>query len=111
MPHEPETSFQQRVKYWLTSKYGEANVREEVVLPVTRNRADLHVETPSAAPDMVFETEDDWGGVESSYGQLLGYADQLDARPFIVVPEGHVEWPEILHLYDSPVQVVPFTPE
>jgi len=111
MPHETEEPFQDRVQSWLADTYGPENVYEEKVLPVTRKRVDLYVETHGGGPDFVFETENDWTGVQKSHGQSILYSDQLDARAFIVVPEGHVSWPDVLHFYNSPVDIVPFSEE
>ena len=109
MPDEHEDPFQTEVKAWLEDTYGEENVYEEKVLPVTQTRVDLYVETAGDSPDFMFEVENDWDGVKGSHGQSILYADQLDARPFIVVPEGHIAWPGILHFYDSPVDIIPFS--
>lgn len=103
--HTYEGKFAAAIVEDLEDAYGAENVRREVVLPVTERRVDILVETPSAAPDLAIEVENDFESVPGAVGQAIQYAEQTGARPVVFVPEGHVEIPEVFHLASRGVDI------
>jgi hypothetical protein len=83
---------------WLEGYFDPGAIETEYRLPSNR-RADVFVRTPVG--DFVFEAENDAGSFDVGAGQALGYAEELSRDlgvrpvPFLVVPDDHVEQPEL----------------
>lgn len=105
MTHEGEKTYSEKVEESLIDIYGEENVHSQVTLPVSQRRVDFHVETPDESADLAIEVENDFESVFAGVGQTTVYADQLDARPMVFVPPGHIKVPEVFHLTSRGVDV------
>jgi hypothetical protein len=108
MTDESELTFHERVEADLKDHFGKEAVHSEVALPTTARRVDIMMETPHGAPDFAIEVENDWEACVKGHGQATLYAEQTGARPFVVVPEGHVEMPEALFLFSGRVTLVQY---
>lgn len=108
MTHESELDFGEKVVLRLEEMYGEEAIETQYTLPDTGRRVDVYVDTPGNVPPMAMEVENDFESVFNGIGQAWLYSQQLAAMPFVVVPTGHVELPELLYLAGSPVTIVQF---
>lgn len=92
--------FDAACRDYILDLYPGADVKYQVYLPDSGRRCDFTVrrETPSDAPDVVYavETEDTFGGVISSVGQVEMYAGHFERGvPVLLFPEGHHQQPEL----------------
>lgn len=94
MSHEDEAPFQDRVVEYLENEYGAENVEENKYLPDPYRFCDIWVE--GALFDYAIEVENSFDGVIEGVGQSLIYAaEEENAVPVVVVPDGHTEEPEV----------------
>jgi len=103
MVHEPESEFAKNVKQLLENEYGEDKVEGGVYLLETRRYVDFYVEAPLV--DLAIEVENDFEAVFKGVGQSLVYSHGTEVAPVIVVPEGHIDEPE-LEILGSHVPIV-----
>lgn len=94
MTHESERTYHERVREYLVEQYGEENVESTKYLDETGRFADFWVEGPVVT--LAVEVENDWEAVSKGIGQATLYsAHDDDAVPVVIVPPGHVEYPEV----------------
>lgn len=108
MTHESETAFVDKVEAELAYIYGAENVHRNVHLDNTGRYCDLWVETPARVQDLAIEAENDFESAFGGASQALLYAYQLDAHPMVIVPLGHVEYPEAFYLSAAGVDIFQF---
>ena len=108
MAHVDEKEFASRVVSDLIEFYSEDEVYEEVVLPATQRRVDIVVNPKNHDIKFAIEVENDFEAVFGGIGQAEIYAAELNATPLIIVPEGHVEYPEIMYLSNSRVEILQY---
>lgn len=106
MPDETEGAFREQVVADLEDAYGAARVRTDVTLPATDRRCDIIVKTHVGADDLAIEVENDFEAVMKGRSQARLYAEQVGAEPYVVVPAGHVDIPEVFYLSGGDVEVV-----
>lgn len=100
MTHENERKFGDRIEEELNTRFGRTNVRREVYLQDTRRYADFLVE--GELQDYAIEVENDWEACLKGVGQAILYANHFDnCKPVVVVPKGHVEYPEVTKLRED----------
>lgn len=94
MAHESERTFSERVREYLVEHYGEENVESQVYLDETGRFADFWVDGPVVS--LAVEVENDWEAASKGIGQALLYgAHDDDAVPVVILPKGHVDYPEV----------------
>jgi hypothetical protein len=103
--HEDEITFSEKVRAELVAHFGKDNITEQKYLPETYRFADFYVE--GKFMNYAIEVENDFEAVLKGIGQVLIYANELDAVPVIVIPEGHIEEPEatILNRYVEIIEI------
>lgn len=92
MTHEPEWSFSAVVGQWLEGQFPRADITKQQQLASGRI-PDYVVELDGF--HIAVEVENDWEGAIGGVGQAVLYAAHMEnTMPMVVVPEGHVEFPE-----------------
>lgn len=108
MSHVDEEEFVNKIVSDLIEIYGEDEVQQEVVLPATQRRIDIVVNPSNHPAKFAIEVENNFEAVFSGIGQAEIYAAEIDATPLIMIPEGHVEYPEIMYLSNSRVEILQY---
>lgn len=108
MTDKSESAFVDKVEAELAYIYGANNVNRNVYLEDTGRYCDLWVETPARVQDLAIEAENDFESAFGGASQALLYAYQLDAHPIVIVPPGHVEYPEAFYLSAAGVNIFQF---
>lgn len=111
MTHESETAFREEVAADLAEMYGEEAVEQTKHLDVSGRVVDIYVQTPDGADDLAIEVENDFEATFEGHGQTSLYAHQLDAHPILLIPEGHIEFPEAFYLAAEDVTIFQYPTE
>lgn len=94
MTDKNERTFEDEVEILLNEVYGEDNVFRQYYYDESYRFADFYVRGPLF--DMALELENDWEACIKGVGQALLYSGhKKNCIPVVVVPEGHVEQPEV----------------
>lgn len=97
MTHESEKSFSDKVEHILNEQFGEENVEEQYYLEESYRFADFWVDTGFII--LAIEVENDFEAAFKGISQAYLYAaHDPRAVPVVVVPEGHIEEPEVTML-------------
>lgn len=100
MTHEYENEFARKVGEYLIEQYGEENVEQNKYFSESRRYVDFWVDAPVVS--LAIEVENDFDAVMEGVGQSLVYAGHEEgAIPLVIVPEDHVEHPEVDYLRET----------
>lgn len=105
MTHELEKTFGDRVEEHLVEHYGADNVEREKYLPEPYRFVDFWVSGPVV--DLAIEVENDFESLMTGIGQAQLYAAHRDAVPVVIVPEDHIDHPE-MEMVKEQVQVMEY---
>lgn len=100
MSDRTEKTFHEQVREYLIDEYGNENIEHEKYLEETGRYADFWIDGPLMS--LAVEVENDWEAVMKGIGQSILYAaHEQSTAPVVVVPKGHVEYPEVQMLREK----------